>query len=219
MLTELTYSREITVLQIPGRSHIEGMAIANTLSKTGSITQGPVPQIPITDNLCRRTYNTWVQERITQRWRNTQQCEQAKLFVNTPDSKLTNSLLLLDKLRMSITTGILTGHVRLNYYLQKIGVRDDPDCNFCGGGHERALHFLCECPHYSQTRKAIYGKDFLTPNEVMMADTRKISSFVLSSGRFQNLGNRLFSSHTSLGRGDGSVTVDVARSNRQSSSH
>lgn len=110
---------------------------------------------------------------------------------NTPIQKVTTInglgllfeiLLQLNKAQMSIITGILTGHIRLNY-----GNRDDPDCGYCGRDMESAKHFLCEFTELSQVRYAVYGQPILTTNKVMSFSIKKIANFVYKSGRFLNI--------------------------------
>lgn len=217
MLTELARGREVTLIWVPAHSNIEGNIRADALAKLGTKLHGPVQQPLITERLCRSTCNKWTKEVIAQRWQGTNMCRQAKQFVTSPNCKLADQLLTLDKLKMSVTIGILTGHIRLNAHLNKIGVRDDPDCDRCGGGAESAMHFLCECPGFSSIRKEIYEKDFLTPNEVMSVHINKIYHFVHRSGRFPTLGSRPITSQNFTGRGANPATLNVAAISHQSS--
>lgn len=47
-----------------------------------------------------------------------------------------------NKAEISITTGVLTGHYSFNKNLQSIGIRDDPDWNFCGREADTGINLL-----------------------------------------------------------------------------
>lgn len=89
---------------------------------------------------------------------------------------------------MSYTVATLTGHIRLNSYLRRVGIRDDPGCNYCGRTEESAKHFLCDCTELSHIRREVYNCDSLTPDEVMKSNIRNIFNFVKRSGRFPTQG-------------------------------
>lgn len=145
---------------------------------------------------------------MNERWRGTNTCSHTKEFVSTPQERLANNLLTLNKLELSYTIGIITGHIRLNAYLNKIGVRDDPDCDQCGRAAESATHFLCNCPGLSSLRRRIFKHNFLTPGEVMTYSIRSIINFTKQSGRFPAMAQSSPSNSLTIGHGNGgSVTL------------
>lgn len=168
-----------------------GNVKADLLAKRGANTTayGPEPFFPITEKRCRTVCNNEMNESMGQRWRAIDSASHTKKFIPAPSVQLTDQFLNLTKLEISVTVGILTGHIRLNKYLKTIGVRDDPDCEYCGETEESAQHFLCDCTALSQHRKVIYNKNTLLPNEVMSTSLKKIVHFVRRSGRFPSLGN------------------------------
>ena len=179
----------MTLLWSPAHSRIDGNEKADALAKRGTLSKmyGPEPFLPLCEKKCRFICNTWLQESIKRRWNGTIQCSNTRSFMASPSAKTASQLLSLDKLRFSYTVGILTGHIRLNAYLKRIQVRDDPDCDFCGRGEETSIHFLCNCPSLSHIRRTIFGLDMLTPNEVFNFHISKIYDFVYKSGRFASL--------------------------------
>lgn len=190
-LTAVAQNNQITIIWVPAHSNIEGNDIADRLAKKGAhqTAYGPEPFFPFSERRCRAICEKELYEKMVQRWCNTEVASHTKKFIITPCVKLTEQLMNSSKLQLSFTIGILTGHIRLNKYLRKIGVRDDPDCDYCGRAEESAHHFLCECPALSQIRRITYNKDILTANEVMSTQLRKIFHFVRRSGRFPILEN------------------------------
>lgn len=189
IMTEIAQRRDITLQWIPAHTSIEGNDRADQLAKKGasSPAQGPEPFIPLSEKRCRLICNKWLQKCCKERWQSTNTCSQTRSFILEPSSKLTTQLLDLDKRKLSLTVSMLTGHVRLNAYLKRIGIRDDPDCDYCGRNEETALHFLCNCPTLSIKRKESFGKEILTPTQVINLNINKIYNFVKKSGRFPSL--------------------------------
>jgi len=168
---------------------IVGIVLADTLSRRGSSlkTYEPEPFLPLGEKKCRSICNTWLRAGIDQKWRSTTKCSITRSIITSPSDKIASQLLSLDKLRLSYTMGILTGHIRLNAYLKRIQVRDDPDCDCCGRSEETSLHFLCNCPGLSHIRRSVFGLNMLTSNEVESFHLSKIFKFFQKSNRFPSL--------------------------------
>jgi len=49
-----------------------------------------------------------------------------------------------DRLRLSI--GLLSGHVALRGHLYKLGLAENKECRLCGEESEDTSHILCRCP-------------------------------------------------------------------------
>lgn len=186
MLSKIAEHRNITVIWTSTSHGDSCFNKANILAKEGaSITlYGPEPFFPLTDRKFRQTCNEWVAKGMKQTWLNTASCSHTKAFIDSPDLKLTEKLLKLNKFQVSTVVSLITGHIRLNNYLNVLGVRDDPDCDRCGGGAETAMHFLCVCPGYNALRKSIFGCIHLNTREAVTSKIWRISCFAQRSGRF-----------------------------------
>lgn len=197
-LNKLAQNRHTTLIWIKGHSDSLGNLKADLLAKRGASnpTPGPEPFLSLKEKKCREICDSWSSNMSRDRWRSANTCSHTKEFVAFPQKELTNKLLTLNKLDMSITISIITGHIRLNAYLNKIGIRDDPDCDYCGRAPESAKHFLCACTGLSHLRNLIFNKEFLSPDEVMSFHAACIANFVKQSGRFQTLASRHPSTHT-----------------------
>lgn len=76
------------------------------------------------------------------------------------------------------------------HYLTSGELKDDPDCDLCGGANESAIHFLCNCSSLSRIRRENSKLNLLTPNEVMASHIRNIFVFVKQSGSFPSIRNQ-----------------------------
>lgn len=212
ILETIARTREITIKWTPS----QGNVIADALAKKGAseIAFGPEPFIFSNEKRCRTTCEKWLQLKKAERWRTSNRCSHTRSFIISPDEKITKQLFNLDKRKMSYIVGILTGHIRLNAYLKRLGIRDDPDCEFCGNGEEIALHFLCNCPGLGQLRRRLYGFDVLTPGEVMTAPLQNIFDFARQSGRFAGIRTHNGPLLSTLNRrSDDRYGIDASRSN------
>ncbi|XP_031616816.1 uncharacterized protein LOC116336812 [Contarinia nasturtii] len=184
LLTQIAQRREVTLKWISPQTQTQGQMRAAILAKKGASQRayGPEPFLPWNERKCRNICNKWLQESIIIRWRNTNTCSTTRSFLTTPSKKIASQLLSLSKMKLSYTIGILTGHIRLNAHLKRIGVRDDPDCDLCGRNEETSIHFLCTCTQLDRTRVTIFGKGTINPEEVLKFDISKIFSFIKESG-------------------------------------
>lgn len=186
-IEKITQRRALTLSWIPSHSNIEGNLRADILAKRGAhdIAYGPEPFLPLQEKLCRDACETWLSTELRELWLFAGS-QTTKRFVATPNLKLTQHLLGMCKLKLSFTVGMLTGHILLNAHMKRIGLRDDPDCNFCGRGEETSVHFLCNCSFFCNLRRELFGYDFLTPTEVACQHVGKIFSFIKRSKRFRD---------------------------------
>lgn len=185
-LVNLCQNRDITLKWVQGHSNNEGNLKADKLAKAGAAdpAMGQEPFLGWKERKCRAICDSWVKKCMDERWRYANSCRHTKEFVESPNEKITNKLLTLDKIDMSYTVSIITGNIRLNKYLNTIGVRDDPDCDYCGRDVESAKHFLCECTGFNQLRKDIFDNFQLSPKDTLDLPVRSIATFVKRSGRF-----------------------------------
>lgn len=185
--------RPIKVLWVPSHSNIVGNEIADNLAKMGArtIAAGPEPFLPLEEKHIRTNSELWLQSQIPLKWVNMNTCNHTKKFLTRPSEAFSQKLLSLNKKDMRIVIGIITGHVRLNAHLSRMGIRADPDCDHCSHLEETAFHFLCECTGFTRTRRRIFGNEAITSNDVMSKPLSKIIAFVQQSERFINDDRRL----------------------------
>ena len=101
-----------------------------------------------------------------------------------PSRKLSEQALSMSRFRLKLITEVLTGHCRTNYHLSKIGVKENPSCDFCGKAEETAEHFLCSCPFLQLNRSQYFGSTRVSPDKIKEISLSKLWSYILASKRF-----------------------------------
>jgi hypothetical protein len=91
----------------------------------------------------------------------------------------------LPRTKLGVLIGLITGHVRLNKNLHKMGLLSDPTCTSCGIEEESALHFICVCPTLASLRTQIFGKPILIVSESEEMSAGSFLQFAEKSGRFE----------------------------------
>ncbi len=75
---------------------------------------------------------------------------------------------------------LLTGHISLQYMLQKIRRAKTPSCRRCGAEKETSVHILCECPVLEKVRMQIF--DFARMDLEQIKDARPSGIVALGKG-------------------------------------
>lgn len=185
-LARAAEKRVVNLVWVPGHSNILGNDQADRLAREGSNLPmiGPKPALPVPLAHYKMDINQRMRRDMHQAWRLASGCQQAKAFIGNPCSKTAFKLLRLSRPDISLVTGILTGHNRLNYHLNKIGIKSEPDCDMCGAARETSEHFIRSCPAFALIRNKIFGNHYLMAEEIKDADIGKILRFTKESARF-----------------------------------
>ena len=87
---------------------------------------GPEPALPMPYNAVKTAIRQWAYVQANNRWQNIETCRQAKLIIQGHSSGRTRELLRLPRQKLTLATGILTGHSQLNRHLSVMGIISDP---------------------------------------------------------------------------------------------
>lgn len=98
---------------------------------------GPEPNIALDIAMAKRHNDQWFGQRTQNAWRSFRNDTHAKQFLANACDATTEQFLNMTQVKLRITTGLITGHCRLND-LARIGITNDPDCDLCGRDSETA---------------------------------------------------------------------------------
>ena len=164
LLNDLGNKNTLTVEWIPGHEGYEGNERADCLAKRGAQRQfiGPEPFCALPKVHIKERLNLWEQKSFQNHWMNSNGQRQAKKFI-IPSKKSSNKLLELGRNDIRILTGYFTGHCKLRYHLNKMGLSDTSLCRFCEMENETPEHILCECPKLGKRRQFHFGDHTIAP--------------------------------------------------------
>lgn len=185
-LNSISSNNKVTLLWIPGHSNIPGNEKADALAKIGAtkIPIGPEPIIGITKSKKKHALSEYKHTCFEKFWKNQLGCRQAKNCIRL-NKKLSKYLINLSRTRLKLYTGVMTGHFDFNYYLNSIGKRSDPACEFCSARIDSAEHYLCNCPAFILSRYRCLGRHTLSYELIKSLHPRNILDYIKSTGRFR----------------------------------
>jgi hypothetical protein len=100
--------------------------------------------------------------------------------------KLARFLRNVPRTKLGVLIDLLTGHVRLNKHLHRMGLLSDPTCVACGIEEESSLLFICVCPTLANLRTQFFGKPILSVSEYEGMSAGSFVQFEEKSGRFES---------------------------------
>jgi ribonuclease HI len=166
---------KLVLVWVPGHCDVAGNERADELAKQGLIEELVLP-LPVSQCLVKAKVGSYIVERGHTYWRNVSGQTHAKKFLPRRDGRRSKYLLSLGRISVRRVTRFLTGHCRLNYLMNKMGLAQDCKCRFCGLKNETAEHILCDCPVLFRKRWSVWGKHQTTVSD--MQDIKKISVFL-----------------------------------------
>ncbi|XP_032685191.1 uncharacterized protein LOC116850698 [Odontomachus brunneus] len=131
-LARLGESNKITLVWVPGHQGFLGNEIADELAKLG-IQMDPATQIvgvPFVTGI--NIIRGWLEREHVGSWRAEGGCRTAKQLMEQPSPGRANELLAMNRLRLKVGLGLLTGHITLRSHLNKLGLTEQSDCRLCG---------------------------------------------------------------------------------------
>jgi hypothetical protein len=139
--------------------------------------------LPVPRSLITRVTKEWLSSNPLSYWNLVSGCRQSKVWIKRPCLKLARFLRNLSRTKLGVLIGLLTGHVRLNKHLQRMGLLSDPTCTVCGIKKESALHLYMRVPNSGKLRFSV--KPILNVSEYEEMSAGSFVQFGEKSGRFE----------------------------------
>ena len=164
-LNKLGENNQVLIRWIPAHSGYLGNEKADSLAKRGAnntdatLLKLPIPKVTWDVAIRERTKNN-----IWTKWRDAPPSH----FTRVWRKKFSKSIHNLNRGNLRKATMFLTGHVTLNYHLNKY----KPDkisktCPHCLAAEETTNHYIGQCPKWSAQRSAVFDSFYLSISEVV----------------------------------------------------
>jgi hypothetical protein len=86
----------------------------------------------------------------------------------------------MNRSRLRIAVGLLTGHTKLRVHLYKLGYTEGQECRLCGYEKD-SIHIVCDCPVLACKRYGILGYIFLKPEDLKKVRVSSLLSLVANT--------------------------------------
>jgi hypothetical protein len=102
----------------------------------------------------------------------------AKELTLGPSARRMKDLLKLNRDQLRWVVGLFTGHYHLKGHLFKVGLTDDPTCEWRLEKDDSATCILCDCEVIAYLRFCHLGQFFMRPSDYCDAPINKVPHFI-----------------------------------------
>jgi hypothetical protein len=108
----LAETNSVTLIWVPGHTNEQGNKNADELARKGSEMDflGPEPALPLTLSSVKTTIATAAHKKHIQYWKNLLTFQHSKLFLEEPLGVASKKIFKMNKRRLRILVGTVTGH-------------------------------------------------------------------------------------------------------------
>ena len=174
-LNSLSSTNLLSVEWIPGHTGHDGNEIADKLAniRTPDHNQTLSDEkhlLPHPHSFFKRKIREHISQKLNKRWQDSNISNNTKQLLSPIlDNSLNGQHLFKQNLEiLRPLTRLITGHNNLNHFQNKLDSSVTPTCSFCDENcHETALHLICNCTRFTQTRFNTFGKPQISILEVI----------------------------------------------------
>ena len=119
------------------------------LAKRGSIenVSDMTIKLEMSKRSCKETLKNSLKKKWIKEWQNMETCKVTRSHLQTPENKVTSTLLRLGRQKIKKVVDLITGHIPgLRHHGSRLGIVNDPTCRLCQEEEERATHIISNCP-------------------------------------------------------------------------
>jgi hypothetical protein len=138
----------------------------------------------------KKAVRDWTNINHKKHWESTTGLKQAKGLMSDPSAKRMKDLLKLNRDQLRWTVEKFTGHCHLKGHLFKLGLTDDPTCEWGLEDDKSATRILCDCEAISYLRFRHLGQYFMEPSDYYDVPINKVLHFVRSVGLIKGKSKR-----------------------------
>jgi hypothetical protein len=142
VLEKLSKSNKVTLMWIPGHQAIPGNEEADRLAKEGAVEVPPDQFAAIPFSVGKNLIKKQLEQRHCDRWTACTGCRQSKVLMRYSLPSRASELLAMNKLRLRVAVGLLTGHTSLRAHLHKLGHAEGQECD-CVDMKRKTVYTLC----------------------------------------------------------------------------
>nr|XP_034192554.1 uncharacterized protein LOC117609902 [Osmia lignaria] len=170
-LSQLSLNNRVKLLWVPGHAGIPGNERANELARLGATSSQPCHEYPIgvSTYALKGLAKDWLNQEFTRLWNNANGMRHARALFEGPSQKLGDTLIHLDRARLCMLVGLVTGHWYTRKHLARMRLTEETLCPRCEEEDETPLHILLRCRELRALRGSILG-------------TLELSSLSISAG-------------------------------------